>query len=108
MVTSPLVSVIMPVFNCERYVRAAIQSILSQEYTNLELLICNDGSTDNSLKEIRKFSDKRIRLFINKNNVGSLATRNYLLTQAKGFFIAMQDADDISMPQRLSKQVDSF
>lgn len=104
----PLVSVIMPVFNCETFVAAAIESILNQKYNHWELLICDDGSTDSSLKVVKKFSDVRIRLFVNKTNIGSLQTRNLLLKEAKGDLITLQDADDYSLCERISKQVRAF
>lgn len=105
MISAPLVSVIMPVHNCEGYVQAAIESILKQDYTNWELLICDDASTDGSVEVIRKFSDSRIRLFLNTKNVGSLLTRSFLAKHVKGELIALQDADDISRSNRLSRQV---
>ena len=104
----PLVSVLMPVYNAERYVGAAIRSIIEQTYTNWELLICDDGSNDGSLKEIQLFTDKRIRLFKNSTNTGSLRTRNHLFRQVRGELIALQDADDQSMRDRLQRQLIEF
>lgn len=105
MATNQLVSVIMPVYNAEKYVSAAIESILNQTYQNLELLICDDGSTDNSWKIINSYHDPRIKGFKNENNIGSLLTRNFLFEKVKGDFITFQDADDFSVLNRLEKQV---
>src|SRR5688500_26814 len=104
----PLISVIMPVYNAERFVSRAIGSIINQTYKNWELLICDDASTDGSLKVIEKFTDERIRLYINAKNVGSLLTRNFLFTKSRGSLIALQDADDLSLPERLSRQARLF
>ena len=108
MTAEPLISVIMPVYNAEGFVSKAIDSIINQSYKNWELLICDDASTDNSLKEIEKFRDKRIRLYLNAKNIGSLLTRNFLFTKVRGSLIALQDADDLSLPERFSKQARLF
>jgi glycosyltransferase involved in cell wall biosynthesis len=108
MIDGPLISVIMPVYNAERFVSKAIDSIINQTYKNWELLICDDASTDGSLTEIEKFTDQRIRLYRNAKNVGSLLTRNFLFTKIRGSLIALQDADDLSLPERLSRQASLF
>lgn len=100
----PKISVIMPVYNAERYVFEAIDSILTQTLPDFELLIINDGSIDESEKIILSITDKRIRYFKNEQNLGIIATRNCGLQLARGAYIAMMDADDISLPQRLEKQ----
>jgi glycosyltransferase involved in cell wall biosynthesis len=100
----PLISVVMPVYNAEKYVTRAIRSIIGQTYTNWELLICDDGSKDRTLKKIELFTDRRIRLFKNAGNKGSLLTRNRLFREVRGELIALQDADDESMPDRLQRQ----
>lgn len=99
-----MISIILPVYNCEKYVAQAINSILNQSYQNLELLICDDGSTDASNQVINRFKDGRIRLFRNEKNIGSLRTRNFLFKQIKGDFVALQDADDYSDSDRLALQ----
>ncbi len=103
--SKPLVSILMPTYNSEKYVAEAIQSILKQTYTNYEFLICDDGSTDSTLKIIKKFNDDRIKVFRNEINLGELKTRNFLLRNAKGEFLAYQDADDWSSRIRIEKQV---
>jgi glycosyltransferase involved in cell wall biosynthesis len=95
----------MPVYNAENYVKDAIESILNQTFTDFELLIINDGSTDNSKTIIESFSDSRIRLLNNEENTGLAKVRNRGIDEAKGEYIAWLDADDISNPLRLEKQV---
>lgn len=102
---SPIVSVVMPVFNGERYLREAIDSILWQSFTDFELLIINDGSTDNSRAIIELYDDERIRLIDNERNLGLIATLNKGIELARGKYIARMDADDVSYPQRFEKQV---
>lgn len=95
----------MPVYNAALYLREAIDSILNQTYPDFELIIINDGSTDNSAQIIQSYNDPRIRLITNERNLGIIATRNKGLQAAKGVYIANMDADDISLPERLEKQV---
>jgi len=102
---TPLVSVVMPVYNGERYLREAIESILSQTYTNLELIIINDGSQDASEDIIKSYADYRIVYLINEQNSGICITLNRGLDVARGKYIARMDCDDISMPERLQEQV---
>jgi glycosyltransferase involved in cell wall biosynthesis len=101
----PLVSVIMPVYNCEKYLREAIDSVLAQSYKNIELVVINDGSTDSSREIILSFSDPRIRFLENDNNSGIVFTRNKGLDSANGEFVATLDSDDVALPERLEKQV---
>lgn len=96
-----LITVLMPVYNAEQYIAQAIDSILSQSHHNLELLICDDCSSDDSLNIIRTYDDKRITLYTNAVNVGYLKTCNYLASVARGEYLTFQDADDISMANRL-------
>lgn len=103
--SKPLVSIIMPVFNTELYVKEAIESILQQTHANFELLIFNDGSTDNSKKIISSIKDSRIRFFDHADNQGYLPHLNNGLQLAQGKYIARMDSDDISQPARLEKQV---
>lgn len=101
----PLVSVVMPVYNREKYVGAAIESILSQTYTNFEFIIVDDGSTDHSVEVIQSYRDPRIRLIQLPNNQGISAARNAGNELARGEFIAVMDSDDIALPQRLEKEL---
>lgn len=102
---SPRVTVLMPVFNASGFLREALESILSQSYIDFEFLIIDDGSTDESLTLIQSFDDKRIRLIRNSTNMGVATTLNKGLGLSRGEYIARMDADDISLPLRLEKQV---
>ncbi|MFN6039864.1 MAG: glycosyltransferase, partial [Bacteroidota bacterium] len=99
----PEVSVILPVFNAEKYLAESIKSILNQSFTNFELIIINDGSTDKSSEIIKSFSDIRI-VYIEQLNMGLANTLNKGVSLAKGKYIARQDNDDISYPERFQKQ----
>ncbi len=101
----PLVTVLMPVFNAEKYLSDAVKSILSQTVRDFEFLIINDGSTDASVKIIESFKDSRIRLIHNEINSGLIETLNKGINLACGKYIARMDADDFSHPERLAKQV---
>ena len=105
LIDSPLVSVLMPVYNGEKYLKEAIDSILNQTYTNFEFIIINDGSTDNSEAIILSYGDSRIVYIKNPENYKLIQTLNIGFTLAKGRYIARMDADDISHPDRLQKQV---
>lgn len=95
----------MPVYNAEKYLKDAIDSIVNQKFTNFEFLIINDGSTDKSKKIIESYNDSRIRFLDNEENSGLARVRNKGITEAKAEYIAWLDADDISHPLRLEKQV---
>lgn len=99
-----LISVIMSVYNGGNYISESIESILEQTYTNFELIIINDGSTDNTEKVIQKYQDKRIRYYKLPSNKGVGFASNYGLKKARGKYIAKADADDIYHPTRLLKQ----
>jgi len=101
----PLVSVNIPCYNCEKYIKSAIDSILQQSYSNIEVIVVNDGSTDSSASIVKQCTDKRIKLIENKVNMGVVATRNTALEASSGEFIAILDGDDISYPTRIEKQV---
>ncbi len=103
---NPLVTVLMPVYNGEKYLREAIESILNQTFTDFEFLIINDGSTDNTKEIILSYNDKRIRYIENETNIKLIDTLNKGIKLAKGKYIARMDCDDISLPKRLEKQVD--
>lgn len=108
MLNNPLVSIIMPAYNAEKYIRSAIDSILDQSYSNFELLIADDASTDNSRTILEQYQDKRIKRFYNEQNIGVALTRNKLIKLSSGNLIALQDADDISFPTRIEEQVNAF
>src|SRR3990170_6306785 len=102
---NPEITVLMSVYNGERFLREAIESILNQTYRDFEFLIINDGSTDSSREIILSYNDPRIRLIDNELNIGLTRSLNKGLRLARGKYIARQDADDISFRKRLEKQV---
>ena len=99
------VSVILPVYNGEEYLQAAIDSILAQTFRDFELIIINDGSRDGSKSIIDAICDERVRKY-HQDNVGLAATLNRGIDLAQGDYVARQDQDDISYPERLERQVD--
>lgn len=101
----PLISVLMPAFNAERYIAQAIESVLRQTYPHFELLILNDGSTDRTWDVANQFDDERIIKIHFDRNVGLVEARNQLVRAAKGEYIAFLDADDIALPDRLELQL---
>jgi glycosyltransferase involved in cell wall biosynthesis len=103
---NPLVSVAMPVYNAEKYIKQAIDSVLAQTYENFELVIVNDASSDRSKELVLSYSDSRIRYMENEVNLGIAKTRNKCVQQAAGKYIAVLDNDDIALPWRLEKQVE--
>ncbi|MGM0608049.1 MAG: glycosyltransferase family 2 protein [Candidatus Muiribacteriota bacterium] len=97
-------SVIIPVYNKEKHIKRAVNSVLNQTYSDFELIIINDASTDNSLAEILKFDEKRIRLFHRKKpGPGGYAARNLGIKKARGEWVAFLDADDEWFPYHLEK-----
>jgi glycosyltransferase involved in cell wall biosynthesis len=98
----------MPAYNAEKYISEAIESILAQTYTHWELIIVDDGSTDNTVKIIREYQnqDKRIKVYHFDTNKGLPTARNQSIKMANGKYLACLDSDDIAMPERLEKQVD--
>ncbi len=101
----PLVSVLIPVYNAGDYLRSSIQSIISQTYSNLEILIIDDGSTDGCMDSIADLKDSRIRI-ISQKNAGKAEALNHALQKLSGTFYSIQDADDISYPRRIERQVE--
>jgi len=101
----PRVTVTMMVYNAERYLRQAIDSVLNQTFTDFELLFLDDASTDRSLEIIQSYSDPRIRLIRNENNRGVAYSRSKALPLARGEYVAVLDADDVALPERLQVQV---
>lgn len=101
----PKVTVLMSVYNGEKFLREAMESILNQTFKDFEFIIINDGSTDSSRDIILSYNDLRIMLIDNEKNIGLTRSLNKGLRIVKGEYIARQDADDISFPKRLEKQV---
>lgn len=107
MIDKGLVSIIMPSYDCERYLKESICSIQAQTYENWELIFVDDCSSDDSIRVIKEIqsSDKRIRLIQNKINSGAAIARNNALREANGKWIAFLDSDDLWEPTKLEKQV---
>ena len=104
--SKPEVSVIMPVYNAAPYLRDAIDSIVAQTFQNWELILLNDGSTDNSLQIAQSYTDPRIRILDSEKNYGLIHQLNRGMEAAQGRYIARLDADDIALPGRLQRQFD--
>ncbi len=102
----PVASVVMTTYNGSRFLRETIDSILNQSYENFEFIIVDDCSTDNTLEVIRSYSDARIKLFPNERNLGISHSRNKGLSLVTGSYVFATDQDDISLPDRLKKQID--
>jgi glycosyltransferase involved in cell wall biosynthesis len=102
----PIASVIMAAFNSELYIKEAIDSILNQTLQDFELIVTDDCSTDSTAAILASYQDDRIRILHNEKNQGAPYSRNYAIRSAKGKYLAILDADDISMPNRLREQVD--
>jgi len=101
---SPLVSIIIPVFNCENYLSECIESAINQTYLNKEIIIINDGSTDNSLVVAEKFKSSNVKIYSQKNR-GASAARNFGLQKAKGSYIQFLDSDDLISSNKINSQV---
>ncbi len=101
---NPQISVIMPVYNGEKYLKEAIESILAQSYKDFEFIIINDGSTDETEAIIKSFPDKRIVYIDNGENLGLAASFNAGIDAARGRYIARMDGDDVSLPDRFERQ----
>ena len=104
----PLISVLMPAYNSELYIAEAIESILNQSYQNIELIIFDDGSSDNTRQVIQSFDDPRIVKILSDQNYGVVRARNDMIDRASGQYIALMDADDIADRTRLEKQLRSL
>lgn len=103
--TPPRVTVLMAVYNGEAFLREAVESILTQTYRDFEFLVIDDGSTDDSRAIVASYDDPRIRIIDNPHNIGLTRSLNRGLAIARGELIARQDADDVSHPQRIERQV---
>ncbi len=103
--TEGLVSVIVPVFNCEKFIKETIESVLSQTYSNIEIVLVDDCSKDNSKNIISSFEDERVRYFLQEKNMGAGVARNRALEEAKGQYVAFLDADDLWEKDKIEKQL---
>lgn len=102
---NPIISVVIPAYNVGPYVEIAIRSILNQTFSDLEVVVCDDGSTDNTWEVINSIQDNRLRKYRNQENLGYLKTYNFLLKVCLGQYITFQDADDWSDVNRLGDQL---
>jgi len=102
--TIPMISVVIPMFNVEKYIEQSIQSVLTQTYHNFELILVDDGCSDGTLKRVAQFVDHRIRLIQQKNR-GLSGARNTGIGASRGFYIALLDADDYWAPDKLAKHL---
>ncbi len=100
----PLVSVIIPLYNSGNYIKETIQNVLEQSYKNIEILVVDDGSSDNSLKVAKSFESNKVKIFTQPNK-GASAARNLGLREAKGEFIQFLDADDLLSTNKIEEQV---
>jgi len=104
----PLVTVAMPVYNAGMYLRLAVLSIVRQTFTDWELLIIDDGSTDNALQTIAGINDARIRILTDGKNKGLAARLNECIDLARGRYLARMDQDDVSYPARFARQIEAL
>lgn len=104
----PLVTVAMPVYNAGKYLRLAVLSIVRQTFTDWELLLVDDGSTDNSMQSIADINDARIRILRDGKNKGLAARLNECIDLARGKYFARMDGDDVSYPERFKFQIDAL
>ncbi|WP_249869266.1 glycosyltransferase family 2 protein [Oceanobacillus saliphilus] len=104
---NPLISVITPSYNAEKFIGYTIESVLNQTYSNWEMVIVDDCSTDNTTSIVKEYMerDKRIKLFVLEENSGSAVARNTAMENAKGQYIAFLDSDDLWLPEKLEKQL---
>lgn len=102
---TPLVSVVLPVYNCELYIKDAISSIFNQTIQDFEILVIDDCSTDNTLEIVRAIKDSRIKIICKEKNKGLIDSLNIGFAEANGKYIARMDGDDISYPERFEKQL---
>ena len=104
----PTVSIIIPTYNREQLLGRAIKSVLAQTYQDFELIIVDDGSTDNTERLVKSFNSEKTRYIRHRKNKGPAAARNTGIRSAKGDYIAFQDSDDEWMPEKLEKQMRAF
>jgi len=103
----PSVSIILPVYNCDRFITQTLSSIIGQSYENFEIIVIDDNSIDQTSKILEEYSElePRIKIFRNKTNMGVIFSRNKALSHASGRFVAFIDSDDIWLPQKLEIQI---
>ncbi|NQT22679.1 MAG: glycosyltransferase [Candidatus Omnitrophica bacterium] len=103
-----LISIVMPLFNCAAFVKEALESVVCQTYSNWEMLITDDGSTDSSADIVQCYveKDKRITLLRSNERFGPATSRNRAIKEARGRYIALLDSDDVWLPEKLKKQLD--
>lgn len=106
MIKQPLVSVIVPAYNCEKYLERAINSVLAQSWTYFEIIVVDDGSTDSTAEQAEKFGDRII--YVSQQNGGASSARNRGIQLSKGEYIAFLDADDSWVPSKLELQIEVF
>ena len=105
------VAIVIPAYNCEEYIKESINSCLAQDCNDVDVIVCNDFSTDNTLKEISSIKDSRVHLIINKRNIGASASRNKGIeyaTMIGAKYIHFFDGDDIAEPDMVSKKIGLF
>ena len=105
---TPLISVLLSVYNDDENIKKSIDSILSQSYKNIELLVIDDGSTDKTYEILNGIKDSRLKIFRNKDNLGLTKCLNILIKKSQGQILARQDSDDISLPTRLEVQYNTL
>src|SRR3990172_11738749 len=105
--TVPLVSVIIPTYNGSRFIRETIQSVIGQSYSKIEIIVIDDGSTDDTSLVVKSITDQRIT-YIQQKNAGVSTARNHGITVSKGDYIAFLDHDDVWLPCKLEKQLSLF
>ncbi len=103
---TPVVSVVMPIYNGERFLRRAVESILNQTFCDFELIVIDDASTDSTPRILADYKDHRLIVMTNESNLGIAGATNRGFAAARGEYVALQDHDDISLPHRLQTQVD--
>lgn len=108
MSSTPVISVLLPVYNAEKYIEQAVTSVLNQTFTDFELIVINDASTDNTLPILNGFSDNRIKIITNPESYRISKSLNIGIRLAKGEYIARMDGDDIAHPKRFEKQIALF
>ena len=109
MADSPLISIIMPLYNCESFVSETLESVASQSYQNWELIVVDDGSTDSSALIVEKFAgqagDDKVRLYKLSVNGGAAKARQAALSHVRGYYVAYLDSDDVWLPEKLERQL---
>lgn len=102
--TAPSISVLMPAYNAQAFIRQSVQSVLAQTFEDFELIVVNDGSTDDTAAILAAFDDPRLRIIDNPRNLGIVGTLNHGMQEARGRYIARMDADDFCLPHRFARQ----